>query len=62
MTDETRQFPTNAVSHCEAVASVGEFKCDRCRALWYGELAKTDWRPSECKQLIKSHRPEADRQ
>jgi hypothetical protein len=21
---------------------------DRCESLWSGELAKTDWRPSEC--------------
>lgn len=27
----------------------GEWKCDHCEALWYGELAKTDWRPSECR-------------
>jgi hypothetical protein len=34
---------------CERVESgKGEWKCDRCKALWYGELAKTDWRPSEC--------------
>ena len=25
-----------------------EWTCDRCKSLWYGELAKTDWRPSEC--------------
>lgn len=26
----------------------GEWICDRCVSLWFGELAKTDWRPSEC--------------
>jgi len=26
----------------------GEWTCDRCEALWFGELAKTDWRPSTC--------------
>lgn len=27
----------------------GEWICDRCSALWYGELAKTDWVPSTCR-------------
>lgn len=27
----------------------GEWVCDRCESLWYGELAKTDWRPSQCR-------------
>lgn len=61
MTDETRQSPAETVSHadpCEAIATAGEFKCDRCQALWYGELAKTDWRPGACKQLTEYHRPE----
>lgn len=26
----------------------GAWICDRCESLWYGELAKTDWRPSTC--------------
>jgi hypothetical protein len=33
-----------------------EWICDRCKALWYGELAKTDWRPAECRSPeISSH-------
>lgn len=27
----------------------GEWTCHRCMALWFGELAKTDFRPSECR-------------
>jgi hypothetical protein len=41
---------------CEAVATGGEFKCERCHALWFGELAKTDWRPGACKHAYQ--RPE----
>lgn len=26
----------------------GEWTCDLCKSLWFGELAKTEWRPSEC--------------
>ncbi len=37
------------MTQCERrEVSKGEWTCDRCKSLWYGELAKTDWRPSEC--------------
>lgn len=26
----------------------GEWICHRCESLWFGELAKTDWRPDKC--------------
>lgn len=46
--------------NCEAVKTGNEFKCDRCRALWYGELAKTDWRPGECRQPATLEQPESE--
>lgn len=43
---------TDNLSQCEAVQTDGEIKCDRCQMLWFGELAKTDWRPSDCLERI----------
>jgi len=36
--------------------SPGEWVCDACTALWFGELAKTEFRPSECRSPpVPSH-------
>lgn len=35
----------------------GEWICDRCESLWFGELAKTDWRPSTCALPLDESKP-----
>lgn len=41
------------VAICERRSDkAGEWTCDHCKALWFGELAKTDWRPSECSGAV----------